>query len=141
MVHMRMGSKASRGQNAHCSKSFFLFQVLLHKIFMILQHENYYKNHEKSTYLLSCASMGLTSFNLTKLVYVAVEYTYYRASDCHSIDFDLFYTFTSGLQVQPPGFMRPRRGRKKSVWEESDSDDEEWRPSGPKRKKSSSRGN
>ncbi|XP_063956894.1 zinc finger protein 724-like [Lytechinus pictus] len=42
-----------------------------------------------------------------------------------------------GLQVGPPEFMRPRRGRKKQIVEESDSEDEEWKP---KRAKKKSRG-
>ncbi|XP_030849723.1 probable histone-lysine N-methyltransferase PRDM7 [Strongylocentrotus purpuratus] len=42
-----------------------------------------------------------------------------------------------GLKVSPPDFMRPRRGRKKQLVEESDSEDEEWKP---KRAKKKSRG-
>ncbi|XP_041466345.1 histone-lysine N-methyltransferase PRDM9-like [Lytechinus variegatus] len=42
-----------------------------------------------------------------------------------------------GLDVGPPEFMRPRRGRKKQIVEESDSEDEEWKP---KRAKKKSRG-
>ncbi|XP_063956537.1 histone-lysine N-methyltransferase PRDM9-like [Lytechinus pictus] len=42
-----------------------------------------------------------------------------------------------GLDVGPPEFMRPRRGRKKQIIEESDSEDEEWKP---KRAKKKSRG-
>eukprot|EP00057_Strongylocentrotus_purpuratus_P021475 XP_011675949.1 PREDICTED: uncharacterized protein LOC105443952 [Strongylocentrotus purpuratus] len=42
-----------------------------------------------------------------------------------------------GLQVSPPAFMQPRRGRKKQIVEESDSGDEEWKP---KRAKKKSRG-
>eukprot|EP00057_Strongylocentrotus_purpuratus_P018343 XP_011672817.1 PREDICTED: uncharacterized protein LOC105442425 [Strongylocentrotus purpuratus] len=46
-------------------------------------------------------------------------------------------TSPHGLKVSPPDFMRPRRGRKKQLVEESDSEDEEWKP---KRAKKKSRG-
>ncbi|XP_030849324.1 probable histone-lysine N-methyltransferase PRDM7 isoform X2 [Strongylocentrotus purpuratus] len=40
-----------------------------------------------------------------------------------------------GLQVDsPPDFMRPRRGRKKQIVEESDSKDEEWKQKKAKKK-------
>ena len=50
--------------------------------------------------------------------------------------YSIFIVYT-GLKVSPPDFMRPRRGRKKQVVEEIDSEDEEWKP---KRAKKKSRG-
>ena len=53
-----------------------------------------------------------------------------------------FTLYMSDLQSQPPSVIEEHQARKKYVWEDSDDDtsNEEWRPSGPKGKQSSSPG-